>query len=92
MGSASEASAALGEARRVLAPGGAVAVWEPRWPTFNRNTRLVHLSQLRSALGSGLEVRTLTLTPPLARRAGRLYAPLARLRPLRSHRLALARR
>jgi ubiquinone/menaquinone biosynthesis C-methylase UbiE len=92
MGSASEAAAALREARRVLAPGGAVAVWEPRWPTFNRNTRLVRLSQLRSALGPGLTMRTLTLAPPLARRVGGLYAPLARLRPLRSHRLALARR
>jgi len=37
-------------------------------------------------------MRTLTLAPPLARRVGGLYAPLARLRPLRSHRLALARR
>jgi SAM-dependent methyltransferase len=92
MGSASEAAAALREARRVLAPGGAVAVWEPRWPTFNRNTRLVRLSQLRSALGPGLTVRTLTLAPPLARRVGRLYVPLVRLRPLRSHRLVLARR
>jgi len=92
MGSASGAAAALGEARRVLAPGGAVAVWEPRWPTFNRNTRLVRLSQLRSALGPSLTVRTLTLAPPLARRVGRLYEPLVRLRALRSHRLVLARR
>ena len=82
----------LREARRVLEPGGAVAVWEPRWPTVNRNTRLVRLSELRSALGPRLTMRTLTLAPPLARRVGRLYGPLARLQPLRSHRLALARR
>jgi hypothetical protein len=92
MGSAGDAAATLREARRVLEPGGAVAVWEPRWPTVNRNTRLVRHSELRSALGPGLTMRTLTLAPPLARRVGRLYGPLARLQPLRSHRLALARR
>ncbi len=83
---------ALLEAMRVLAPGGAVAMWEPRWPTLNRNTRLVRLAELRATLGAGLTVRTITFVPPLARRAGRLYAPLARVRALRSHRLVIARR
>jgi len=92
MGSAADARAALLEARRVLAPGGAVAVWEPRWPTLNRHTRLVRIAELRDALGGDLEVRTITLAPPLARRAGRLYGSLARVAPLRSHRLVLARR
>jgi SAM-dependent methyltransferase len=92
MGSAADRNAALLEALRVLSPGGAVAVWEPRWPTLNRNTRLVRLGELRAALGAGLTVRTITLAPPLARRAGRLYEPLARVGPLRSHRLVLARR
>jgi SAM-dependent methyltransferase len=91
MGSPDEARAALVEARRVLAPAGAVVIWEPRWPTLNRHTRLVGLAELRVVLGARLAVRTITLAPPLARRAGRLYGPLARVRPLRSHRLVLAR-
>jgi len=92
LGSAADTRAALLEARRVLAPGGVVAVWEPRWPTLNRHTRLVRLAELRATLGRDLEVRTITLAPPLARRAGRLYGSLARVGPLRSHRLVLARR
>jgi SAM-dependent methyltransferase len=91
MGSRAEARAALIEARRVLAPAGAVVIWEPRWPTFNRHTRLIGLAELRVVLGARLTVRTITLAPPLARRAGRLYEPLARVRALRSHRLVLAR-
>lgn len=92
MGSAEDAATSLCEALRVLAPGGAVAIWEPRWPTPNRHTRLVRLAELRSALAGELTVHAITLAPPLARRAGRLYRPLARLSALRSHRLVLARR
>lgn len=91
MGSPADRRAALLEARRVLEPGGVVGVWESRWPTPNRHTQLVRLRELHSALGAELDVRTITLAPPLARRAGRLYAPLSRVRPLRSHRLVLAR-
>jgi SAM-dependent methyltransferase len=91
MGSAADATSALREARRVLAPAGTVVVWEPRWPTPNRHTRLIRLSELRAALGEALTMRTITLAPPVARRAGLLYEPLARVRPLRSHRLVLAR-
>jgi SAM-dependent methyltransferase len=91
MASSADAAAALREALRVLAPGGAVAVWEPRWLTLNRHTRLVRLRELRAALGGELTLRTITLAPPLARRAGRLYEPLARVAPLRSHRLLIAR-
>ncbi len=91
MGSADDVRSALAEALRVLAPGGAVAVWEPRWPTFNRHTRLVGLRELRAGLGAPMTVRAITLAPPLARRAARLYAPLSRMRPLRSHRLVVAR-
>ncbi len=90
MGSADDVGAALAEAQRVLAPGGTIAIWEPRWPTLNRHTRLVRLAELRAGLRGALTVRTITLAPPLARRAPRLYAPLARMRPLRSHRLVLA--
>ena len=91
MGSPADRRLALLEALRVLAPGGAVAIWEPRWPTPNRNTRLVRLAELRATLGAGLTVRTITLAPPLARRSGRLYESLARVRALRSHRLVIAR-
>jgi SAM-dependent methyltransferase len=92
MSSSAEVRATLLETRRVLVPGGAVVVWEPRWPTPNRHTRLVRLGELRAVLGVELSVRTITLAPPLARSAGSLYEPLARIAPLRSHRLVLAHR
>jgi SAM-dependent methyltransferase len=92
MGSREDVRTALGEARRVLARGGTIAIWEPRVWTPNPHTRLVGLRELRAALGSELKVRTLTLVPPLARRTGgRLYEPLARISPLRTHRLVVAR-
>jgi SAM-dependent methyltransferase len=91
MSSSAEVRATLSEASRVLAPGGAVAVWEPRWPTPNRHTRLIRLRELRAALPGSLSVQTITLAPPLARSVGSLYGPLARLAPLRSHRLAICR-
>jgi SAM-dependent methyltransferase len=92
MSSSAEVRATLVEVWRVLAPGGAVAVWEPRWPTPNRHTRLIRLGELRAVLGMELSVRTITLAPPLARSAGSLYEPLARIAPLRSHRLMVAHR
>ncbi|MCP9488887.1 MAG: methyltransferase domain-containing protein [Solirubrobacteraceae bacterium MAG38_C4-C5] len=87
---------ALGEAARVTAPGGTVVVWEPRMPTRNRATRLVRVDDVATVLGPGVSSRPITLLPPLARRLGRatprLYPALARLPPLRSHRLMEWRR
>ena len=92
MSTIDDVRAGLGEARRVLASGGAIAIWEPRVPTPNRHTRLIGISELRSVLGGELEVRPVTLAPPLARRSGQaLYGRLARVPALRTHRLIVAR-
>jgi SAM-dependent methyltransferase len=86
-----DVQAVLTEACRVLAPGGAIVVWEPRVLSANPDTRLVRRGQLRRALGPSLRVRSITVAPPLARRIGRAYPVLAACPPLRSHRLAVAR-
>jgi glycosyltransferase involved in cell wall biosynthesis/SAM-dependent methyltransferase len=91
------ASLALREARRVLAPGGVLLIWEPRFPNpLNRGTLLITRRLAQAALaGLQLTVREITLLPPLARRLGprteTLYPRLARIAPLRSHRLIGAR-
>jgi SAM-dependent methyltransferase len=92
MGSREDVRSALGEARRMLAHGGAIAIWEPRVWSPNRHTRLIGMGELRGVLGTRLAVRTVTLAPPLARRArGGLYGPLAQVPFLRTHRLVVAR-
>lgn len=88
---------ALGEAARVLHPRGALIVWEPRIATpANRRTLRVDPAMLQAALpGFGLQMRAVTLLPPLARRLGRAtpvaYPRLAAVALLRTHRLMCAR-
>jgi ubiquinone/menaquinone biosynthesis C-methylase UbiE len=89
-------ASALTEARRVLAPGGTLLVYEPRVPNpLNRHTVFISRRMLSGTLGPDLEDSPLTVLPPLARRLGRrtdrLYPRLARLGPLLTHRLSIHR-
>jgi SAM-dependent methyltransferase len=93
---ATSVQAALAEGRRVLAPGGALLVYEPRRPNpINRATRSVTSLDLDAALGSGWRERPLTVVPALSRRLGlfteRVYPRLARFPPLLTHRLCVFR-
>lgn len=85
--------AVLAEARRVLRPGGAIAIWEPRVPTpWNPRRRWIRGRELEAVLGSEVESRPVTLLPAVARRLGRatgvLYPLLARVAALRTHRVS----
>jgi ubiquinone/menaquinone biosynthesis C-methylase UbiE len=91
MDTAGAVQSALREARRVLVPGGMIVIWEPRVPTRNPDTRLIRIRALRRALGPDVTTRSITLAPPLARRAGPAYGALARVPILRTHRLTVAR-
>ncbi|HEU5142884.1 MAG TPA: class I SAM-dependent methyltransferase [Solirubrobacterales bacterium] len=96
VGSEEAVREALVESRRVLAPGGVLAVYEPRLPNpFNRETRRVRRADFAAAGLALSEVRSLTLLPPLGRRLGgltpRLHPRLSRLPALRSHRLLVHR-
>jgi ubiquinone/menaquinone biosynthesis C-methylase UbiE len=88
---------ALREARRVLAPGGVVLIWEPRMVNpLNPATALVGRRALRVPLaGLAVAFQTTTVAPMVARRLGRLtpslYPRLAAVAVLRTHRLVCAR-
>lgn len=85
------------EVERVLAPGGALVVYDMRLPNPG-NAAIRPLTQRRLAAlfpGWSADGRTCTVMPPVARRLanepGRRYRTLAALPPLRSHRLTVLR-
>ena len=88
--------ASLREARRVLAPGGDLFVWEPRVPNpANRATRLVRRATLREALGTSIGFEPVTVLPIVARRlcrSPRVYRQLARTGVLSTHRVTHLRK
>jgi ubiquinone/menaquinone biosynthesis C-methylase UbiE len=87
----SMAAQVAAEMSRVLAPSGALGWYDFRYPSlFNRNTRPMTKRRIRRLFPDfDLQLQTVTLLPPLARRLGLLassaYERLARLPPLRSH-------
>ena len=94
--SAASIRSALGEARRLLQPGGLLLCYEPRLANpLNRNTLLLRDRDLDAAGLLPREQLSLTLLPPLARRLGSrteaLYGRLSRLGALRTHRLVAYR-
>jgi ubiquinone/menaquinone biosynthesis C-methylase UbiE len=95
LGTRDAALGAVEEALRVLRPNGVLLIWDVRMANpRNRRTITPPWRELTDRLGYA-EARALTLNPWSARRlgprAGRWYAPLARIPALCSHRLLTAR-
>jgi SAM-dependent methyltransferase len=90
--------AVAAEAFRVLRHDGILLAYDVRFPSpWNPNVRLVSRRELRALFPSAaIRARPITLLPPLARGPCRiwpgLYRPMARVRPLRSHYLAVITR
>ena len=81
----------------MLERGGRLAIYEPRYANpINPHTRVVSAGEQQRVLGMAASSRTMTLAPPLARFAGGLphgiYATLARIPLLRTHRLTVYER
>lgn len=90
--------AVAAEIARVLRPGGWLVWYDLRYDNpFNRAVHGIGTGRLAELFpGWKLEVRSMTLLPPLARRLGPLtrlfYRPLERMLPLRSHHLGRLQR
>jgi len=85
------------EMLRVLSPGGALIWYDFWWNPINKQTKGIHLSEIRALFpGFKLESQKITLAPPLARllvpRFTRAAAGLEKLRFLNTHYLILLRR
>jgi SAM-dependent methyltransferase len=81
------------EMSRVLRPGGLIVSYDFRINPLNRETRGLARRELRALFpGHGIEARTVTLAPPIARlvapRSYGIAAALQALVPLRTHLLA----
>jgi ubiquinone/menaquinone biosynthesis C-methylase UbiE len=92
LGSHTAIRESLGDAMRVLAPGGLLLIYEPRVPNpLNRNTLLVRDGDLDAAGIAPRNQVSLTVIPALARRLGgrteARYQSLTRLPFLHTHRL-----
>jgi len=84
---------AAAEAMRVLRPGGALVVYDFTWNPGNRDVRGVRADELRRLFADCvMDVRRVTLAPPLSRPLARIAWPLAAaletLPFLRSHLMA----
>jgi len=74
------------EVTRTLKPSGGVLWYDIRYPSLNRNVHPVTRKQLREYFpGFSVRLCSLTLLPPLARRAPYLYNIFNRIRFLHSH-------
>lgn len=85
--------AVAAETVRVLRPGGVVVWYDFTWNPGNRDTRGVRLAELRRLYpGCDIDVRRVTLAPPISRRIARrsftLAAALETIPLLRTHYLA----
>ena len=96
LATASDAKRALSEARRVLRPGGALLIWEPRIRNpLNPDVQFISRRLLlRGLAGDQIRTRPTTVLPVLSRHLGRhalgLYPRLASSKPLLTHRLICA--
>ena len=87
-----------GELFRITKPGGLIVVYDMRRSNpRNRNVHAVRPDDIRRWFPKcPMQVQSITLAPPIARRVGKvapwLYGPLAAVPPLRTHAMYVLRR